>query len=653
LTELSYVKGVTSAIQTQIGALGAGGVPWLNVVVNTTNTLDAILAATPAAGTTILVPNTANTAARTLDASSNRTLPVGVSLRVEIGAPIIVPTGRTFTINGHLEAGPYAVFSCAGTGIVKFASTSNQTALFPAWWGAVGDGTTNDTDAWQRCFNTAVLYASGTYGYFTVEATSKAKYLVEEIIVSSASDPFFIHIKGNNSTFVQATTNNILTIAAINSMVRISDFYFSGATGNNGYGIAFGAANTSANIKIYNCRFNKFASGVYGLYSIGVAIEDCEFFSGNNGIKEFTTNSSHVSNVWSINRCLFNANVAAAIDIDSSVSGGNAGNYSIKDCIFEVPGAEAIKMNGIYRFLIDNCYIEGGANLNADNPIMRLTSCSNGEIKRVGFGWSTANLTATDAVYMTDCHNILFDQCTHNWQGTGSTYKGFYKTTNTGATVLTTCHSIEIKRLNAWDNKYSILTSGNNPIARITEGKIWPFVIQPPEFITYSPGRGELQEACSSTSMMGLFDVGSITVTNATLTKDETITYNGHPTYRVEWTGATPSITFDNFFDASTATSHWSVGQFFYRSDTAQVVDIVFGTTTDPGKSYNVPISGDGAWRSFASPRYSANTATTHRLMGITTSTASSGKIWIAIPSYRHFGNYSGAAAGMCIRSYY
>jgi hypothetical protein len=652
-TEFGYVKGVTSSIQTQIGALGAGGVPWLNVVVNTTNTLDAILAAAPPAGTTILVPNTASAEARTLHASNNRTVPAGVALKVEIGSPIIVPTGRTFTINGHLDAGPYTVFSCVGTGLVKFANTSNQTALFPAWWGAVGDGVTNDTDAWQRCFNTAMAYTSSTYGYYTIEATSKAKYLVEEIIVSSASDPFFIHVKGNNATFVQATTNNVLTITAINSMVRISDFYFSGATGNSGYGISFGDANTGANIKIYNCRFNKFNSGIYGRYSIGVAVEDCEFFSGNNGIKEFTTNNSHVSNVWSINRCLFNANVAAAIDIDSSVSGGNAGNYDIRNSIFEVPGAEAIKMNGVYRFSIDNCYIEGGANVNADNPIMRLTSCSNGEIKRVGFGWSTANLTATDAVYMTDCYNILFDQCNHNWGGAGSTFKGFYKTTNTGSTLSTTCHGIEIKRLNSSDSKWAILTSGAQPIARVTEGKIWPFVIQPPEFITYSPGQGELQEACSPTSMMGLFDVGSITATNATLTKDDVVTYNGHPTYRVEWTGATPSIIFNNFFAASTATSHWSVGQFFYKSDTDQVVDIVFGTTTDPGKSYNVPISGDGAWRSFASPRYSANTATTHRLMGITTSSVSSGKIWIAIPSYRHFSTYNGAAAGMCIRSYY
>jgi hypothetical protein len=610
-------------------------------------TLSAAITTIGSTQTTLVIPPGSTQAGDAL------TIPSTLNLRVEKGGLVSISNAATFTINGHLEAGPHKVFSCAGTGLVKFANTSNQVSLFPAWWGAAGDGTTNDTDAWQRCFNTATAYVSGTYGYYTIEATSKAKYLVEEITVSSASDPYFLHIKGNNSTFVQATTNNILSIPAINSMVRISDFYFSGAAGDVGYGIAFGAANTSANIKIYNCRFNNFASSLYALYSIGVTIEDCEFFNGGTGIKEFTTNNSHVSNCWYINRCLFSATTAAAIDIDSSVSGGNAGNYSITNCIFETPAAEAIKMNGVYRFLIDNCYIEGGANANADNPIMRLTTCTNGEIKRTGFGWSTANLTATDAVYMTDCYNILFDQCTHHWTGTGGVYKGFYKTTNSGNTIATSCHNIEIKRLASKDGTYAILTSGNSPVAKVVDSVIYPFTIQPAEFIGYSPGRGELQECSSSNSMMGLFNVAGITATNATLTKDETVTYNGHPTYRIDWTGASPSITFDNFFDASTVGTQWPVLQFFYRSDTAQVVNVACGSITDPNVAKSVPIAGDSTWRSFSYSRWAPVDAWGLRKLGIISSTASSGKIWIAIPSFRQFGSYNGAAAGMSIRSYY
>ena len=58
-----------------------------------------------------------------------------------------MPTGDTLTINGPFEAGSYQVFSCAGTGKVVFGS--NVAQVYAEWWGAQGNGSADDTAAWN------------------------------------------------------------------------------------------------------------------------------------------------------------------------------------------------------------------------------------------------------------------------------------------------------------------------------------------------------------------------------------------------------------------------------------------------------------------------------------------------------------------------
>jgi hypothetical protein len=142
-------------------ASSANGTTTAAIVITTTNTLDAILAATPAAGTTIVVSSSANAAARTLSSSNDRTLPASVTLQIMVGAPVIVPTGRTFTINGSLNAGLYQIFSCVGTGKVVFGGAIARD--YPQWFGALGDHTHDDTAAIQLAID-ALRRAGGMYG---------------------------------------------------------------------------------------------------------------------------------------------------------------------------------------------------------------------------------------------------------------------------------------------------------------------------------------------------------------------------------------------------------------------------------------------------------------------------------------------------------
>ena len=76
--------------------------------------------------------------------SGNLIVPSNVTLRVERRATLAIPQGVTLTINGGLEAGLYQVFSCTGTGKVVFGRPGGVKELVPQWWGAKGDGSTDD-----------------------------------------------------------------------------------------------------------------------------------------------------------------------------------------------------------------------------------------------------------------------------------------------------------------------------------------------------------------------------------------------------------------------------------------------------------------------------------------------------------------------------
>ena len=74
--------------------------------------------------------------------TSDQTIPANVTLKVIHGGIINIATNKTLTINGTIEAGLYQIFSLTGTGAVAGLKES-----YPEWFGAAGDGATDDTSA--------------------------------------------------------------------------------------------------------------------------------------------------------------------------------------------------------------------------------------------------------------------------------------------------------------------------------------------------------------------------------------------------------------------------------------------------------------------------------------------------------------------------
>lgn len=96
------------------------------------------------------------------------TIPTNITLKFIKGGFINVEEGKTLTINGHIEAGLHQIFT--GKGKIKFGLSSIK-EFFPQWWGAKGDGVSDDTLAIQAAIDCVydqgggrVFFPAGIYG---------------------------------------------------------------------------------------------------------------------------------------------------------------------------------------------------------------------------------------------------------------------------------------------------------------------------------------------------------------------------------------------------------------------------------------------------------------------------------------------------------
>ncbi len=107
---------------------------------------NAALAAVDAAGPWALTPG---------DYLVSSDLTLTQDILILSGARFIVPTGVTLTLNGHVAAGPWPIFSLSGTGAVELSPDRNRVG-YPEWWGCIANNSTGGVPA----ANTAAINAA-------------------------------------------------------------------------------------------------------------------------------------------------------------------------------------------------------------------------------------------------------------------------------------------------------------------------------------------------------------------------------------------------------------------------------------------------------------------------------------------------------------
>lgn len=178
--------------------------PWVDV--RAYASINAAVTAIGSTQTTLLVPN-----AQTLTA--NLTIPSTLSLWILKGGSIVKASTFTLTINGPFFAGRYTVFSGFSAGNV----TGLQT-VFPEWFGALADGSTNDLSA--------MTVAANATSTGTIDLNAGKTYKIN----GEWDIPANVSVEGNGAT-IDGSSATGLTNALIFATGSISSAIGGGFTG--------------------------------------------------------------------------------------------------------------------------------------------------------------------------------------------------------------------------------------------------------------------------------------------------------------------------------------------------------------------------------------------------------------------------------------
>lgn len=210
-------------------------------------------------------------------------IPSNISLIFAKPGSLALASGKTLTINGPLTAPAYPIFT--GTGTVISISGVN-TYLCPEWWGAVGNGTTNDSAAFAAM--TTVAAATGQ----EMRIGAKRYYLATTWDCTALDN---VRIQGEGwahsvilSGTVATATPGIDISATLKLPSYINDLNVSSVTGtipaysagNNGIQCAVPTAGDIAGLGIFRCHVAGF--GDNGILISGptgpIVIEDCYIY---------------------------------------------------------------------------------------------------------------------------------------------------------------------------------------------------------------------------------------------------------------------------------------------------------------------------------------------------------------------------------------
>jgi hypothetical protein len=205
-------------------------------------------------------------ASTTYTLSANETIPKNITLKIDRGAIISIDVGNTFTVYSpeNIATQPTQQI-VTGTGILQFTQGG---VVHPGWWGAVGDGITNDYTALQAALTAYFATTSDQKGVFRFQPG--LNYYIETGLTHTFSlnstYPVVIDGRGSHITSGLAAGRMLtLTSAAVVRSVIIYPPMMTGNQSEDGCILIDGGT---------------LASGHY-FYNMKIIEAICEQFTGN------------------------------------------------------------------------------------------------------------------------------------------------------------------------------------------------------------------------------------------------------------------------------------------------------------------------------------------------------------------------------------
>lgn len=308
---------------------------------------DAITALGSTNQHTLLIPNP-QTVSANLTITSNITL-------VFLGSGRIDPSaGVTVTINGKIIAPYRKIFGGAGTIAIGSGSVD---CIVPQWWGAVGDGVTDDTSAL-----TAWLAALGSGNYDSTIVGVRRGFLPagKYVHTSTLAIPNSAHVFGVSLCSVFLPTSAISTAVTQATGSVLEGVVIDGRNAGSGkIGLSIGAASlvNDGVTRDVICTSFTGVNGRGGLLggAINWRLDTVGFWDNEDGLHVFYAPVTAPNNIL-LSHCTFKSNDGRGLYQQSGQ------NYHYDTCLFE--------QNGTYGIYLDNTGGYTLSNINFTAPYL-------------------------------------------------------------------------------------------------------------------------------------------------------------------------------------------------------------------------------------------------------------------------------------------
>ena len=200
----------------------------------------------------------------TWDVPADLEVPGTVRLELDGGATIAVAAGKTLILHGVLNAPASRIFT--GAGSVNFDGDASQ-RVYPQWWGAKGDGVTEDTAALQAAVNSfsnkggEIFIPDGTYVVDSVAIKSN-------IAVTGNSRSAILKQKKGAQCCISTNPNNAKTNFSKSSRnnIKFTAITFQGTVDSDGFSefLPLLDIRGAMNVSVSKCNFIGFrGDGIY------------------------------------------------------------------------------------------------------------------------------------------------------------------------------------------------------------------------------------------------------------------------------------------------------------------------------------------------------------------------------------------------------